>query len=141
MTAGTLHHLELWVEDLDVAVQEWGWLLGQLGWTADRRWAYGRSWRLGDAYVVVEAGTARVAGPHERLRAGLNHVAFHAGARGAVDAIVVAAPEHGWTLMFPDRHPHAGGDDHYAAYLENGAGFEVELVAEDRRPGGGTRTS
>lgn len=40
-------------------------------------------------------------------------------------------PANGWTLMFADRHPHAGGggEDHYAAYLENRDGFEVELVA------------
>lgn len=31
--------------------------------------------------------------------------------------------------MFPDRHPYAGGAQHYAAYLENDDGFEVELVA------------
>jgi len=31
--------------------------------------------------------------------------------------------------MFPDRHPHAGGPDCYAAYLENTSGFAVELVA------------
>jgi hypothetical protein len=36
--------------------------------------------------------------------------------------------------MFPDRHPHAGGPDHYAAYLENTDGFEVELVAHQSRP-------
>jgi hypothetical protein len=31
--------------------------------------------------------------------------------------------------MFADRHPRAGGDQHYAAYLEDADGFEVELVA------------
>jgi hypothetical protein len=31
--------------------------------------------------------------------------------------------------MFPERHPYAGGGQHYAAYLENDDGFEVELVA------------
>lgn len=31
--------------------------------------------------------------------------------------------------MFADNHPHAGGPGHYAAYLENADGFEVELVA------------
>ena len=36
----------------------------------------------------------------------------------------------GWTLMFADKHPYAGGPDHYAAYLESGEGFEVELVAD-----------
>jgi hypothetical protein len=27
------------------------------------------------------------------------------------------------------RHPHAGGPDHYVAYLANTDGFEVEFVA------------
>ena len=35
----------------------------------------------------------------------------------------------GWRLLFADRHPHAGGPEHYGAYLENEDGFEVELVA------------
>jgi hypothetical protein len=40
-----------------------------------------------------------------------------------------AAPAHGWTPLFAYRYPHAGGPAHYAAYLENTDGFEVELVA------------
>jgi len=31
--------------------------------------------------------------------------------------------------MFGDRHPYAGGPEHYAAYLEDADGFEVEVVA------------
>jgi len=36
--------------------------------------------------------------------------------------------------MFTDRHPYAGGEGHYAAYLENADGFEVELVAPSPNP-------
>ena len=32
--------------------------------------------------------------------------------------------------MFADRHPYAGGPDHYAAYLADPYGYEVELVAD-----------
>lgn len=71
------------------------------------------------------------AAEHDRLRPGLNHLAFHAGSRDDVDAIAGEAPGHGWTLMFPDRHPYAGGPEHYAAYLASGDGFEAELVAAD----------
>jgi hypothetical protein len=39
--------------------------------------------------------------------------------------------------MFADRYPWAGGPGHYAAYLENTDGFEVELVATPKQPGGG----
>jgi len=46
-----------------------------------------------------------------------------------VEDLVADALGHGWRLMFADRHPYAGGDQHYAAYLENRDGYEVELVA------------
>jgi hypothetical protein len=31
--------------------------------------------------------------------------------------------------MFADRHPYAGGPRHYAAFLHNGDGYELEIVA------------
>jgi len=43
----------------------------------------------------------------------------------------VQTPAHGWTLLFPETHPHAGGPHHYAAYLTNTDNFEVELVATE----------
>lgn len=126
---GTLHHVELWVPDLGRAVTSWGWLLGALGYTPFQEWAAGRSWRLGPTYVVVERSRALSAGVHDRLRPGLNHLAFHVATREGVDALVDEAPRHGWALLFADRHPHAGGPDTYAAYLEDADGFEAELVA------------
>ncbi|WBC17690.1 hypothetical protein O7600_13060 [Micromonospora sp. WMMA1998] len=60
LTVGGLHHVEVWVPDLEAASRSWGWLLGEL---------------------------------------------------------------------LPERHPHAGGPDSYAAYLTDGQGYEVELVA------------
>ena len=130
---GGLHHLEIWVADLASAESSWGWLLTELGYTVCDRWPVGVSWAQ-DAgpYVVLEAGPDVASAPHDRLRPGVNHVALHAGTRAELDGLVAAAPEHGWSLLFADRHPFAGGPDHYAAYLEDPHGFEVELVATDR---------
>jgi catechol 2,3-dioxygenase-like lactoylglutathione lyase family enzyme len=130
-TKGTLHHLELWVADLGEAEASWGWLLGRLGYELSDRWTNGQSWQRDQTYVVLDAGPDRVDAPHDRLRPGLNHVAFFAGSPSDVDDMVEEAPAHGWTLLFADRHPHAGGPAQYAAYLENTAGFEVELVASN----------
>jgi len=124
-----IHHVELWVPDLPRAEASFGWLFGQLGWTEYQRWPHGVSWRLGDSYVVVEDSPACTGDRHERTRPGLNHLALHTTDRATVDRITEAAAENGWRLLFADRHPHAGGPDHYAAYLENSDGFEVELVA------------
>jgi len=129
VTHGALHHVELWVPDVTRAEATIGWLLRELGWTEFQRWPAGVSWRLGATYVVVERSPAMGSGPHERTRPGLNHLALHVESPEAVDALTEAAQGHGWELMFADRHPYAGGAEHYAAYLENQDGFEVELVA------------
>ncbi|HJZ02288.1 MAG TPA: VOC family protein, partial [Streptosporangiaceae bacterium] len=105
MTNGSLHHVELWVPDLTRARREWGWLLGRLGYEPFRDWDDGCSWRLGGTYLVVEQSPALAARHHDRLRPGLNHLAFHAGAREAVDALAAAGPAGGWTLLFPETHP------------------------------------
>jgi catechol 2,3-dioxygenase-like lactoylglutathione lyase family enzyme len=126
---GALHHVELWVPDLAGAVGPWGWLLDRLGWTPYQQWAAGRSWRHGDTYLVLEQSPALSGPVHDRLAPGLNHLAFTVRGPDEVDRLAAAAPEHGWALMFPDRHPHAGGPDSYAAYLEDGWGYEVELTS------------
>jgi catechol-2,3-dioxygenase len=118
------------VPDLDVALDSWGWLFDELGWTVYQEFPGGRSFRLGDTYIVLERSPALTATTHDRCRPGLNHLAFHAGSRSAVDQLVTDAAAHGWTLMFPDRHPFAGGPDHYAAFLEDRQGYEVELIAD-----------
>ena len=126
---GQLHHLELWVSDLDAVEKSWGWLLGELGYREYQRWDGGVSWRRGEVYIVAERSPALRPGGHDRLRPGLNHLAFHVSSRAEVDRLVRESGGYGWRLLFADRHPYAGGPDTYAGYLEDEQGFEVELVA------------
>jgi len=130
--AAALHHLEIWVPDLTAAMRSWGWLLRSLGWTDGEDWPNGFSWTAPDnSYLVIEQSPAMSATTHDRLRPGMNHVALNAASRAQVDAIVAGAAGNGWTLMFADRHPYAGGPQHYAAFLHDTEGYEVELVAPD----------
>jgi len=137
---GALHHVELWVPDLDRAVSSFGWLFETLVYEPYQDWANGRSWRLGDTYIVIEQSPALTASTHDRCQPGLNHLAFHVGDVADLDSLVTAASDHGWTLLFADKHPNAGGPDHFAGYIENADGFEVELVANVTE-GGGTSTT
>jgi catechol 2,3-dioxygenase-like lactoylglutathione lyase family enzyme len=127
---GAIHHIELWVPNLDKAIVSWGWLLTALGYRMFQDWPGGRSWQSGHAYIVVEQSPARTASRHDRCRPGLNHLAFHVSSRDMVDQLAAEALQHGWRLMFADQHPFAGGPQHYAAYMENSDGYEVELVAD-----------
>lgn len=124
---GTLHHVEIRVSDLPAATTAWGWLLGELGYAPFQEWPDGVSWRLGPTYVVLER--APRAGAHDRRRAGLSHLAFHAGMPDDVARLWADAPHHGWSRLYADRHPFAGGPDHHAAFLEDAERFKVELVA------------
>jgi catechol 2,3-dioxygenase-like lactoylglutathione lyase family enzyme len=125
-----LHHVELWVPDLRRAIASIGWLLETLGYQRHQDWEAGRSWLLGETYVVVEQSSALAGTVHDRTSPGLNHLAFHAGTPTETDQFVADALDHGWTLLFADRHPHAGGPGTHAGYLANADGFEVELVAD-----------
>ncbi|MBO0836413.1 MAG: VOC family protein [Actinobacteria bacterium] len=128
--SGAIHHIELWVPDLDRAIASWGWLLTALGYRTFQDWPGGRSWQSGHAYIVVEQSPARTASRHDRCRPGLNHLAFHVTSTDRVEELTSEALQNGWRLMFTDQHPFAGGPQHYASYLENADGFEVELVAD-----------
>ena len=130
----SLHHVELWVPDLAGAAGPWGWLLESLGWLPYQDWPQGRSWRDGNTYLVLEQSPALSNSVHDRLAPGLNHLAFTVAGPSDVDRLTAEAPDHGWSLMFADRHPHAGGPQSYAAYLEDAWGYEVELVAGPPQP-------
>lgn len=127
MGARALHHLDLWVDDAAVAAGEWGWLFGELGWEVDEA---GRSWAHEDGTYVFLERSPDCTGPHDRLRAGVNHLALTVPDRALLDRVRAESTAHGWHELFPERYPHAGGEQHTALYLENSEGFEVELVVD-----------
>lgn len=130
MGRGQLHHVELWVPRLSEATASIGWLLESLGYELFQSWKNGRGWRLNTTYVVIEQSPALTSDTHDRFQPGLNHLAFHAGTVQEVEELTRAAIAHGWDLLFDETHPYAGGPEHYASYLANADGFEVELVAD-----------
>lgn len=127
-----VHHIELWTRDVEASAPSFHWLLTAIGWRAenDADWPSGRTWHHpSGAYVVLEQ-SRDVSGPHERTRAGLNHLALRVDHLHTLDEIRAQAAHHGWTELFADRYPHAGGPAQTALFIENAEGFELELVAD-----------
>ena len=46
--AGLLHHVELYVSDLERSLELWSWFLSELGYTCVSKWSAGQSWQLGE---------------------------------------------------------------------------------------------
>ncbi len=124
-----LHHLTLWVPDLERTAPSWRWLLGELGYSVDKSFDTVLLFRDSSGVaLVLEQSPDMVPGMlHSRLRPGLNHVAFRLSSPSALTEIVASAADHGWSTLPVDGHPIAGGAT--VAYLEDRDGFEVELVA------------
>lgn len=126
---GLLHHLEINVADLERSIAFWDFLLGWFGYRPFQEWDEGTSWRLGATYLALVVAPDEGDG-FSRRTVGLNHLAFHAESPAEVDELVTALGERGVELLYADRHPFAGGPDHYAAFFEDPDGLKIEVVAD-----------
>jgi catechol 2,3-dioxygenase-like lactoylglutathione lyase family enzyme len=126
---GHLHHVELYVSDLQRSLHFWGSLLGQLGYERYQQWEAGESWKLGPTYVVFVQVTDAFREPtYDRRRVGLNHLAFHAQSREDVDRLAEELEARGTRFLYTDHYP---SDDYYAIYFEDPDGIKVEVVAPE----------
>lgn len=127
---GLLHHVEIYVSDLQRSKEFWGWLLEELGYDVYQQWEKGKSWKLGETYLVfVQADERFLDVPYHRSRVGLNHLAFHAASRAKAEELTLALKERDVTILYQDKHPYAGGKDYYAVFFEDPDRIKVELVA------------
>lgn len=127
---GKIHHIELNVSNLEKSTAFWGEILEELGYQPFQTWESGRSWRLGDTYIVfVQTEEQYLEAAYHRKRVGLNHLAFYADSREDVDVITLRLKEKGVSILYEDRHPYAGGPNHYAVFFEDPDRIKVEIVA------------
>lgn len=127
---GHLHHVELNVSDLARARQFWEWLLTNLGYEKYQEWEGGFSYRLASTYLVfVQTSDAFKVPPYHRRRTGLNHLAFYARSRQHVDDLAAELGRRRGLVLYDDRHPYAGGPEHYAVFFEDPDRIKVEVVA------------
>ncbi|MGM7703595.1 VOC family protein [Pseudalkalibacillus sp. Hm43] len=127
---GLIHHIELYVSDLQKSLDFWDWLLSELGYSEYQKWEQGKSYKLSDSYLVfVQTEKKYMDVPYHRCRVGLNHLAFHAESREHVDQLTKALKKKGIEILYEDRHPYAGGINYYAVYFEDPDRIKVEIVA------------
>lgn len=101
-----LHHIEVNVTSLARTGSFWEWLFTELQYESFQRWDGGRSWRLGNTYIVfvqVEERYAQM--PYHRKAVGLKHLAFHASSRAHVDALTDKLRARNVPILYedPDR--------------------------------------
>ncbi len=128
---GKLHHVEIYVSDLEKSTQFWSWLLCEhLGYHEFQKWDGGLSYKLGDTYIVfVQTEERFLETPYHRCHVGLNHLAFHGKSREHIDELTQELEKRDVTILYKDKHPHAGGSDSYMVFFEDPDRIKVEVVA------------
>jgi catechol 2,3-dioxygenase-like lactoylglutathione lyase family enzyme len=125
-----LHHIEINVSDLKKAIEFWGWFLSELNYEVYQEWDRGISWKFGNTYLVfVQTQEKFIDAGYHRSRIGLNHLAFYADSREQVDQMTEKLKERNLAILYQDRHPFAGGPNHYAVFFEDPDRMKVELAA------------
>ena len=103
-----LHHVEIYVSDLERSIAFWTPFMAELGYEADR-WTGGMNYvKDGHAYLCfLQAEGKHAAAGYHRKRVGLNHLAFTGNSRAHVDAIAKWAKEAGHSMLYEPEYPYA----------------------------------
>ncbi|MBF2398799.1 VOC family protein [Listeria marthii] len=126
-----LHHVELYVADLEKSRLFWSELLEGLSYELYQTWNEGFSYKFGETYLVfVQAEEPFLVEGYHRKRVGLNHLAFHGGTKERIDEFRTKLKAKGIRLLYEDRYPFAGGKNHYAVFFEDPDGMKVEICTE-----------
>ncbi|TAG02011.1 MAG: hypothetical protein EAZ43_09935 [Betaproteobacteria bacterium] len=125
-----LHHIEIYVSDLEKSIAFWTPFMKHLGYEADR-WPGGMNYeKAGEGYFCfLPAPKEHLAAGYHRKRVGLNHLAFKGDSRAHVDEIAAWVKASGYTTLYEAKYPYASGPGYYALYCEDPDRIKVEVVA------------
>ncbi|WP_088838867.1 VOC family protein [Listeria sp. ILCC792] len=129
-----LHHVELYVGDLEASREFWSFVLEKLGYSLFSQWEKGFSYSDSDCYIVfVQAEEPFLPFGYHRARIGLNHLAFYEASRAKIDEWRSTLRERGVKLLYDERYPYAAGADYYAVFFEDPDGMKVEITNSSSR--------
>lgn len=127
--SGLVHHIEIYVSNLNKSTVFWQTFLLSLGYSKYQEWPEGISWKLEFTYIVfVQTKQKYLDIPYHRCRTGLNHLAFHAISKEQVDEIAKLLTYKGITLLYGDKYRNNADPGIYAIYFEDPDRIKIELV-------------
>ncbi|MEM7245465.1 MAG: VOC family protein [Acidobacteriota bacterium] len=127
-----LHHVEIYVSDLEATRAFWTDLLTRIGYREGAAWDDGFTLETesGPYLTFVQVAVKHAASPFHRCRVGLNHLAFGVEGREAVDALRQHCLDRGISCLYDESYPFAnGGTDYHALFVEDPDRIKVEFVA------------
>ncbi|MBK0348410.1 VOC family protein [Aerococcaceae bacterium zg-ZJ1578] len=127
-----MHHIELYVSNLNKTREFYSWLLIRLGFELFQDWEQGFSYKKGGFYIVfVQTKDKYITNGYNRCNIGLNHLAFSCPNKNKINEIREQLLQRGAILLYDDKYPYASGYEHYAVYFEDPDRIKIEIALED----------
>ncbi|PTX64239.1 glyoxalase/bleomycin resistance protein/dioxygenase superfamily protein [Melghirimyces profundicolus] len=137
MISVTFSHLDYNVSDLERAVRFYNPLMAFLGFTKEieeEGWVlYGNG---NMKLCIVQCGPGFAEGGFHRKRPGLNHIAFQAGSREAVDRAADFLRKRKISLLYGSPGQFHGSIEYYAVFFEDPFRLKLEVVYSPEYQGG-----
>lgn len=126
-----MHHIEIYVSNLNKTREFYSWLLSKLGYELFQDWKQGFSYKKDSFYIVFSQVCDKYnSNSYNRCNVGLNHLAFSCSEKDKIDEIRKQLILKGVKLLYDEKYPYAGGDKHYAVYFEDPDRIKLEIVLE-----------
>jgi len=124
---GALHHVDLTVSDFRRSKEFYAAVMPLMGFTRLPKEFGAVAWR-GAGIIALQPATPEAKDrPHSRHAPGLNHLAFRAPSRAAVDVLYAELEKLGVTILDPPAaYPYTEG--YYAVYFADPDGMKLEFV-------------
>lgn len=127
-----LHHIEIYVSNLEASHAFWTKLLANIGYKQRNKWRDGFTVTNGEnPYLTFVQVTKKYKTlNYHRCGVGLNHLAFTVKSVKAVDDLRKHCIENGIICLYDERYPYATGKGYYALFVEDPDRIKVEFVVE-----------
>ena len=126
-----MHHIEIYVSNLDKTKEFYSWILSILGFELFQEWKDGFFYKKDEFYIVfVQTKEKYLNNGYHRCNIGLNHLAFRCPTKNKIDQIRKNLIQNNIVLLYDDKYPYAGGVEHYAVYFEDPDRIKVEICLD-----------
>ena len=126
-----VHHFQIQVSNIQKSAKFYGELLGRLGFTEVLEMEGMVEWQKEGTRIIVAQSPKRfLTDGYHRKRIGLNHIAFRAPSRSAVDELYhnYLVPKKIPTLYGGPKEWEGYDPGYYAVYFEDPDRIKLELV-------------
>jgi len=126
-----VHHFQIHVSNIQKSARFYGELLGRLGFTKVFATEGMMEWQKeGTRIIVAQSPKGFLTDGYHRKRVGLNHIAFRAPSRAAVDELFhnYLVPNKIPTLYGGPKEWEGYDPGYYAVYFEDPDRIKLELV-------------